>query len=183
MEKIEEKKKVGRPKKTEEQKKKDAEHIQERKKKRAENRKSVKAIDTTKKRKATQPAFTDVNQLEKAINRYFDKCTNNYRIEIDAEGNEIRIQEPLPFTMAGLARSLGISRATLLNYKHQSSDFCAVVEEAKLRIEEYAETQLYVNRNATGIIFNLKNNFNWKDKQEVEANVENKIKIIPPKFD
>lgn len=177
------KKKVGRPKKSEEAKLKDEEHKKNKSIERRKNKTQPMAIDTKKKRKASQPAFRDVVELEKAIFRYFESCKNNYRLEYDAEGNTIKIQEPLPYTMSGLARALGISRMTLLNYKNKSKEFKDVVEEAKQIVEEYAETQLYINRNAAGIIFNLKNNFGWRDKQEIEAQVDNNITVIPPKFD
>ena len=42
------------------------------------------------------------------------------------------------------------------------------IRKAKARIEAFIETRLYGN-NVTGCIFNLKNNFDWKDKQEVET--------------
>jgi hypothetical protein len=38
----------------------------------------------------------------------------------------------------------------------------------------YAEEQLFRNQGKTnGVQFNLKNNFNWKDKQEIEHDVNN----------
>ena len=32
----------------------------------------------------------------------------------------------------------------------------------------YAENSLYSGKNVVGAIFNLKNNYNWKDKNETE---------------
>jgi len=49
--------------------------------------------------------------------------------------------------------------------------FSDTVARAKMMCEEYAEESLYTMRNPAGAIFNLKNNWNWKDKHEVETTV------------
>jgi len=68
--------------------------------------------------------------------------------------------------MAGLALSLDVDRRTIVNYAHNELYF-PTIRKAKARIEAFIETRLYGN-NVTGCIFNLKNNFDWKDRQEID---------------
>ena len=70
-------------------------------------------------------------------------------------------------TVCGLADYLGIHRKTLLEYE-EKEEFSDTIKRAKNKIELYLEENLYGN-NVAGLIFNLKNNFGWKDKQEIES--------------
>ena len=54
-----------------------------------------------------------------------------------------------------------------LEKKIQSEEFSATIKRAKQKVEIHLEQRLASNA-ATGTIFNLKNNFGWKDKQEIE---------------
>lgn len=70
-------------------------------------------------------------------------------------------------TVCGLAISLGfIDRHALDNYDKYSPEFHATIKKAKFRIEEYLEKTL-LNGKPVGTIFNLKNNFGWKDKHDI----------------
>lgn len=102
--------------------------------------------------------YKTVEELQEAIENYFavDAFVTN------ASGKP----EYLP-TMAGLALSLDVDRRTIVNYSHNEQYF-PTIRKAKAKIESFIETRLYGN-NVTGCIFNLKNNFDWKDKQEVET--------------
>jgi hypothetical protein len=108
---------------------------------------------------AGQPMkYQTLELLQEAIDNYF---------EVDAfmptkEGDK----EYLP-TMAGLALSLDVDRKTIVNYGRNQEYFHAI-KKARAKIECFVETRLYGN-NVTGCIFNLKNNFDWKDKQEIET--------------
>jgi len=74
-------------------------------------------------------------------------------------------------TMSGLALFLGVDRKTITNYSNKEEYF-PTIRKARARIESHLEKKLYGN-NVTGLIFNLKNNFDWKDKSEVaQTNVE-----------
>jgi hypothetical protein len=67
-----------------------------------------------------------------------------------------------------------MTRQGLLDYQAKSEEFSDTITRAKTRIEMYAEEQLFRNQGKTnGVQFNLKNNFNWKDKQEIEHDVNN----------
>lgn len=103
-----------------------------------------------------------LDELKERIDNYFNKCK-----ELDE-----------PLTLTGLCLELGVSRQTLCNYENRVTTFVGMSDEeieeflytikrAKLKIENYAEKQLFSGKNPAGIIFNLKNNYGWKDVQEV----------------
>lgn len=77
-------------------------------------------------------------------------------------------------TMAGLAKALGMSRQALLEYK-KKDEFLVTIKNARLEVEEALEEALY-GTGVAGVIFNLKNNFGWKDKQEIEQS--GKVEVI-----
>lgn len=74
----------------------------------------------------------------------------------------------VPLTMSGLANALGISRLTLLNYEGRDA-FVNTVKQARAQVEQQLEEGLLTReRQVAGHIFNLKNNFGWRDVQEVD---------------
>lgn len=108
---------------------------------------------------AGQPMkYKTVEELQEAVDNYF----KNDAYIVDGEGN----RNFLP-TMSGLALSLDVDRRTIVNYSH-NEEYFPTIRKAKAKIESFIETRLYGN-NVTGCIFNLKNNFDWKDKQEIET--------------
>ena len=107
-------------------------------------------------------AFDSVEELEEKVEEYFvsEDC---YLIQGDDS-----VYAP---TMSGLALYLDVDRKTITNYSNKEA-FFPTIRKARARIESHLEKKLYGN-NVTGLIFNLKNNFDWKDKSEVEnTNVE-----------
>lgn len=97
-------------------------------------------------------------QLKKAIKRYFDECDTG-----DKNG------EPIPYTNSGLALSLGISRATLINYRN-SEQYGDIISIARTRIENSMEKRLFGKAQCVGAIFALKNSFpGWVDKSETKV--------------
>jgi len=111
-------------------------------------------------------AFKTVEELEQAIDLYFE--TDAY-IEIGGE-QQAKMYAP---TMSGLALSLGVDRKTITNYANKD-DFFPTIKKARTRVEVALEQRLYGN-NVTGVIFNLKNNFDWCDKQEIKQETTHKI--------
>ena len=69
-------------------------------------------------------------------------------------------------TMTGLAAAIGMDRSTLVNYSYKD-EFIDTIKKARGVVESYLENHLF-GSSVTGAIFNLKNNFGWKDKQEIE---------------
>lgn len=105
--------------------------------------------------------FNSVEEMEQAIEEYFDYCDENNK----------------PYTISGLAYALDTNRQTLLDYQEQDK-FSDTIKRAKARIERFNEELLFSKDVPTvGVIFNLKNNYNWKDKQEIEADVNNDVTI------
>ena len=105
------------------------------------------------------------DDIERKIDDYFNYCNENNK----------------PFTMSGLALFLDCSRTTLYQYENELIKFHNMSEEDKSRImnavkkakrmvETYQEEQLFIGKSPVGTIFSLKNNFNWKDSQEINNN-------------
>ena len=92
-------------------------------------------------------AFESKEQLQEAINSYFDTETK--------------------CTLAGLAYHIGIDRQTLYNYSDEGHEFFDTIKRARERVSAIYEGRLIYDNNPTGVIFALKN-MGWKDKQEIE---------------
>lgn len=103
---------------------------------------------------ANRKLFKSKKALKEAVDDYFNKQEEKHA----------------PLTLTGLARHLSMgSRQTLLNYS-KTDEFGDIIQEARMRVEEYAEKRLYDRDGARGAEFNLKFNFNWgKDAEEDEA--------------
>jgi hypothetical protein len=94
-------------------------------------------------------------ELQKGIDKYFKDCDKKKK----------------PYTMTGLAISLGIDRRTLINYGNKDL-FFSQIKNAKAKVEEQLEESLYRLGNNSGVIFNLKNNYGWRDSFEINNNDE-----------
>lgn len=110
------------------------------------------------KKRGRPKAYTEVEIMQKKIDQYFEECYKN---------NE-------PYTITGLCIALDICRDTLSEYM-KKEEFSDTIKKAKLKVENYLEKHLITDSSTTGIIFNLKNNFGWSDKQQVEhsGNINN----------
>lgn len=110
--------------------------------------------------------YENPEDMQKLIVEYFNEC--------EAEG-----KKP---TVTGMGYVLGMDRKDLLNYEKcfeldrlkQYPDsvrqgFVNTIKDAKRFIESCLEDKL-INGNTTpiGLIFALKNNYGWVDKQEIE---------------
>jgi hypothetical protein len=96
--------------------------------------------------------FKSVKVLEEKIDKYFKDC--------DAKEK--------PYTITGLAVALDTSRETLCNYEKKEKYF-DTIKRAKARCEQWVEENMLMNKsNATASIFSLKNNYGWRDKNEVD---------------
>ena len=106
-------------------------------------------------------------EFEKKIVEYFEY--------VEEENKKRRLQrftgEKLkPYTLSGICVFLGISRETWREYGHKE-EFAKAIKQAKTIVENYVEEGLLNGSiNAIGGIFNLKNNFGWVDKIEVNTN-------------
>lgn len=110
------------------------------------------------------PKYTEAEEMQKKIDKYFIECDLNKK----------------PYTITGLGLALDMSRQDLINYSKKEK-FFDTIKKAKMRVENYLEERLINDSSATGIIFNLKNNYGWKDKQEnvnVGVSYEDYIKRV-----
>ena len=106
--------------------------------------------------------YTSVEQMQEIIEEYFDVCDEKEK----------------PYTMSGLAYALDMDRRSLLNYS-KDEKFFPTIKKARERVEQQLEENALIGKaNATFTIFNLKNNYGWKDNIEVEGNTQNKITIV-----
>ena len=95
------------------------------------------------------PKYKTKVEIQEKIDNYFKDCQLNNK----------------PYTITGLGLALDMSRQDLINYS-KKDEFFDTIKRAKMRVENYLEERLINDSSATGIIFNLKNNYGWKDKQE-----------------
>lgn len=120
--------------------------------------------------------FESPEEMQKAIDEYFESC---FITATNSEGEEYQ-KRIRPWTISGLAVALGVDRRTILNYENEYEDeFFRTIARAKAKIEMYAEEQLFRGQGKTsGVQFNLKNNFNWKDKQEHDIQHSGGVEIV-----
>lgn len=97
------------------------------------------------------PKFTRAEEMQAKIDAYFAKCE----------------QREEPKTMAGLALALDLSRQGLCEYA-EKGEFSDTVKKARRTVESEVEIRLLAGGNAAGAIFWLKNNSDYRDKQEVK---------------
>lgn len=95
--------------------------------------------------------YKNAEELQKKIDAYFKRCKKS--------GEHL--------TVTGLALACDMTRQQLIEYADRSEEFSDAIKMAKMQVESYIEQRLF-GPNATGCIFNLKNNFGWKDKTETE---------------
>ncbi len=129
------------------------------------------------------PMYKTVEEMQIKIDEYFKSCEG--RVLTDSDGNVMldKYSRPIvldsrPLTVTGLALALGFnSRQALLNYQAKK-EFNDTILRAKARIEQYAEERLFDKDGANGAKFSLANNFDgWKEKQQIEADVNNTLNI------
>lgn len=143
--------------------------------------------------------FDSVEDLQKKIDAYFAECDPhieevtewveardekgslkkdknglNYLVEVTHK----KMTEQVPYTITGLALALGTTRRTLLDYEDEYGkempEYSHTIKAAKTKIENFNEQMLF-GPSPTGTIFNLKNNYGWRDKTEQENTGEQKI--------
>jgi len=115
--------------------------------------------------------FKTVEELDIKIQSYFDSC-----FEEVVDGEVKKKNQIKPLTITGLAIFLDTSRDTLLDYK-EKPEYSDSIKKALAVCENYAEEKLFGN-NVAGVIFNLKNNYGWKDKTEQDITSGGKS-IVP----
>lgn len=139
------------------------------------------------------PKYSNVEEMQVLIDAYFLSChkeiwinhskvdkktgetINNWQPVLDRDGS-IKTEQIKPYTVTGLAASLGMTRQGLVDYSNKD-EFTDTIKAAKSKIEQFSEETLYTARNPVGAIFNLKNNWGWKDKHETDVNLAGGVTI------
>ncbi len=120
--------------------------------------------------KTGRPAlYTNVEEVQSIIDEYFTYCDNRIQQIYSAKADGvIEVINPAPYTMSGLALALGMDRKSLYNYS-KKEEFFLTIKAARDRVEADIEERMNDKQTFTpGLIFNAKNNFDWKDKTETE---------------
>lgn len=151
------------------------------------------------------PKYDNKEDIDKAIKYYFDSITRDYQVfdskvvgyEDEDKKKPIIVQEPrlnnagepifdteyleIP-SILGCCIHMGIVKDTWNQYSKDEM-FSDSIMRAKQIIEEFNIKQLYRKDQVNGIMFNLKNNYGWKDKTEFEAvnhNLNEDITTLSP---
>lgn len=138
--------------------------------------------------------FKSVVELQKKIDAYFADCDSHEETKpiptavmiIKRKGKEILrrprgaeipddwrmlpgkvLTRQKPYTITGLAVWLDTDRDTLIRYESKEA-FYDAIKRAKSKIHSFWESALYEDKKAAGVIFNLKNNWAWKDVIDVK---------------
>ena len=95
--------------------------------------------------------YKSEKELKKGITRYFKDCDKRDK----------------PYTISGLALFLGfLSRDALMSYR-EKKQFSDIIKLARLKIQaSYAEELTKRKVGVAGLIFIMKNNFGFTDRQE-----------------
>lgn len=141
------------------------------------------------------PKFKTVEELERLLDAYFESCFATRWVKqpatdasgkpvLDAKGDMVMelVEEKYqvrPYTVTGLALFLDTTRRTLIDYEQGNYDtddikFSHAIKMAKTKVEQSLEEGILESKNPTGGIFNLKNNFGWKDRNEVDITTKDK---------
>lgn len=129
----------------------------------------------------------NARDLEIKIDEYFKSITYDTPLMIDGEpvlnnmGEKIvKTQYAKNPTVLGLCEYLGIVRNTLIEYEKRE-DMSNTVMRAKQKIAEFKQGMLYELKNPSGVMFDLKFNHGWTDKQQIEHSGETltNITIMP----
>lgn len=99
------------------------------------------------------PKYKDSMEISKRCDEYFILCD----------------KEDRPYTSPGLAIALGFNdRSSLDDYKSKKKFFPAIKKAIGIIERQRLEKMLKGGQNVAGCIFDLKNNFGYKDKMETE---------------
>ena len=136
--------------------------------------------------------------LLKAVDKYFDKISGMVDVTevvmlLDDDGHPVigkkgpvyvqqkvydkkgnvrqRLQYYVPPSLAALCLDIGISQVTWAAYS-DDDDLGPVCAYAKLRVEAYLTEQVNLRDRPQGVIFNLQNNYGWRERSEHTAKIQ-----------
>ncbi len=122
-------------------------------------------IKTGQGRRGRPDKWKSISALRESVDAYFR--------DADEKGE--------PYLITGLCLALECSREVLLDWDKDTGKYpkpeeaIQIIKQAKLKCQNFAEKMLMNGKlNPTGAIFNLKNNYRWRDKSEVDATTNGK---------
>ena len=86
-------------------------------------------------------------------------------------GQQAMVEEfVVPPTVGGLCEALGIHRSTWNEWCDADTypEFSDTIAHARGRMRAWCESQLLIRKDVKGIIFNLQNNYDYKERREIE---------------
>lgn len=135
--------------------------------------------------------------LLKVIDKYFDKISGMVDVTevvmlLDDDGHPVigkkgpiyvqqkvydkngkvrqRLQYYVPPSLAALCLDIGVSQVTWAAYS-DDDELGPVCAYAKLRVEAYLTEQVNLRERPQGVIFNLQNNYGWRERSEHTAKI------------
>ena len=130
--------------------------------------------------------------LREAVDRYFDSISRDVDVTekrdsgrrdssghivyetvpvINRLGEQVKITEFVePPTVGGLCEYLGIHRSTWSDWCDSTKypEFSDTITHARGRMRAWCESQLLIRKDVKGIIFNLQNNYDYKERREID---------------
>ncbi len=103
--------------------------------------------------------FETVEELQLAIDKYFAECK----------------ESETPLTISGLAYAIDLTRENILVYEKDENrkEYHDTVKKAKAFILAEQEARLVSGKNnPAGLIFSMKNNYNWRDQQDINLSLD-----------
>ena len=90
-----------------------------------------------------------------------------------------RLEYLIPPSIGGLCVFLGISRDTWSEYCADTK-MAGICRDARERVQLWNEEELLTRKDVKGIIFNLENNFGYKEQQnvKVDAGIEEYLRAL-----
>ena len=122
--------------------------------------------------KGGAPRKYEPEELTQAIIKYFEY------MDIENKEHKEQGEKQRPFTISGLCNYLDIHMDTWCEYS-KKQEYSDSIKKAKKCVEQYIEEGLLNGTlNPIGAIFNLKNNFGWVDK--IDINTTNQPEQLTP---
>ncbi len=116
--------------------------------------------------------YETVEAMQERIEAYFKKCDARVVPMIvtkDKGKAVVKVPRPEPYTVQGLAVFLGLTTKGLVDYSKRE-EFCSTIKHARARIEADKVIHMLDGEGwGPGYIFDLKNNFGWTDRQQIEV--------------
>jgi len=143
------------------------------------------------------PKYTDPDILQERVNSYFEECDANIITQKKVnKGEVVEVEHSEPYTMAGLAHHLGLSRETLNQYKksetyaewqkeepEKAAKFLDIITHARDKIERDSMARGLLGIHDSRIsTLNLSSNYGYSSKVEQDIKAKGTITIIKTSY-